>query len=105
MESGTPEPRPPLARTWSRRRPGGGGPGTPGPPPATRADLVEQSPRYRARQRGFAVRDAAEETDDPLRRLALQQIAGSAAADRPEQVVLGSRRREHDDLAARSGLA
>ena len=38
-------------------------------------------------------RDPAQELDDPLRRLALQQVAGGAAADRGEQVLLGARRR------------
>ena len=50
--------------------------------PAAAAQLVEQAPRDLAGERGLAVRDAAQERDDALRRLALEQVAGRAAADR-----------------------
>ena len=45
--------------------------------------------------------DAVQELGDPLRRLGLQQIAGRAAADGGEQVLVGAGGGEHDDLAAR----
>jgi signal transduction histidine kinase len=67
--------------------------------------LLEQPPGDRARQGGLAVGGAAQEVDDPGRRLALQQVAGGAAADGTEEVLLGSGRREHDDLAVGRGLA
>ena len=69
------------------------------------ADLLEQSPRDRARERGLAAGDAAEELDDPLRRLALQQVAGRPGADRLEEVLLRTRRGEHDDLRGGRGVA
>jgi hypothetical protein len=67
--------------------------------------LVEQPARNRARERRLALRDAAQERHDPVRRLALQQVAGGAAADRAEEVALVLRRRQHDDLRLRRGLA
>ena len=73
--------------------------------PAAAAQLVEQAPGDLARERRLAVGDAAQERDDPLGRLALQQVAGGARADRGEQVLLGAGRRQHDDLAAGSGGA
>src|SRR4051794_37040254 len=45
-------------------------------PAAAFAHLVEQAPRDRSRKRGLALSDAAQEGDDPLRRLALQQVTG-----------------------------
>jgi hypothetical protein len=62
------------------------------------AHLLEQAPGDLARQRGLAAHDAAEELDDAVGRFALEQIAGGAAADRGEQVLLGSRRGQDDDL-------
>ena len=69
------------------------------------ADLLEQSPRDRARERGLAASDAAEELDDPLRRFALQQVAGGPGTDRLEEVLLRTRRREHDDFRGGRGVA
>ena len=46
-----------------------------------------------------------EEVDQPAGRLGLEQVAGRAAADRGEEVLLGPGGGEHDDLALRSGLA
>ena len=68
--------------------------------PAAAAQLVEQPSCDLAGEGGFAVRDAAEEGDDPLRRLALQQVAGRAGADRAEQVLLGAGGGQDDDFAA-----
>ena len=65
-----------------------------------RAAAARLHPRARPR-----LRDAAQELDDALRRLALQQVAGGAAADRGEQVLLGAGGGEDDDLAVRGGLA
>lgn len=59
--------------------------------PAAGAHLVEQTPGDLARERRLAVRDPSQERDDPLGRLALQQVAGGAAADRGEQVLLRAR--------------
>jgi signal transduction histidine kinase len=69
-----------------------------------RPDLVEQPASDGPGESGFAVDDALEELRDALRRLGLEQIAGSAPANRREQVLLGARRREDDDLAAGRGL-
>ncbi len=71
--------------------------------PATDAHLIEQAARDLARQRGLTVRHPVQEGDDALGRLALQQIPGSAGADRAQKVLLGSGRRQDDDLAARVG--
>ena len=57
-------------------------------------------PRLRAPPRRCD--DAAEEADDPLGRLALQQIAGRAGANRREQVVLALRGGQDDHLATRA---
>ena len=48
--------------------------------------------------------DALEKLGDPLRRLGLEEVAGRTAANR-EQVLLGARGREDDDLATWSGFA
>ena len=48
------------------------------------------------------MRDAVEELGDALGRLGLQQVAGRAAADRGEQVLLGAGRGQDDDLALRA---
>src|SRR5205085_2784914 len=58
--------------------------------PAALAHLLEQAARDRTRERRFAAADAADEFDDPLRRLALEQVAGGPAANRGEEVVLGA---------------
>ena len=70
--------------------------------PAAAAQLIEQAPGDFAGQRSLAVGDAAEERDDPLRRLALQEVAGCSGANRREQVFLGAGGRQDDDLAAGS---
>ena len=49
--------------------------------PAALAHLLEQPPCDRPRERHLALRDAAQEADDPLGRLALQQVAGGAARE------------------------
>ena len=47
--------------------------------PAARAHLVEQAARDLARERRLAARHPAQEGDDPLRRLALQEVAAAPA--------------------------
>ena len=74
IASGTPEPRP---LPWRTCRAGGGRP---------------------AGECGLAVHDAVEERGNPLGRLGLQQIAGRTRADRREEVLLGARGGEDDDL-------
>src|SRR5436190_22224903 len=66
---------------------------------------LEQPPRDRAGEGGLALGGPAKELRDPLRALALQQVAGSAALDRGEQVLLGAGSRQHDDLALRGRSA
>jgi hypothetical protein len=51
------------------------------------------------------VRDAAQEEGDPLRGLALEQVAGGAGPHRLEQVLVRPGRGQHDDLALRRRLA
>ena len=82
IESGTPESsrRPSRTRSSSRR--------------ATAPESAA-SPRH----------DAVQELGDPLGRLGLEQVAGSARPDRGEQVLLGARSGEDDDLARRGGGA
>src|SRR5918995_6787845 len=55
---------------------------------AAGAKLIEQAAGDLARKGGLAVRDTAQERDDPLGWLALEQVAGCAGADRAEQVLL-----------------
>src|SRR6188768_1277018 len=69
------------------------------------ADLVEQAAGDGARERGLAVRDPTQELDDPTGRLALEQVAGGARADRGEQVLLGARGGEDHDLRVGRDLA
>jgi signal transduction histidine kinase len=64
--------------------------------PAALAHAVEQPPRDTARERCLASRDAAQEGRDLLRRLGLEQVAGGAGADRPEEVLLRVRRGQDD---------
>jgi signal transduction histidine kinase len=64
-----------------------------------RAHLVQQAACDRAGQGRLPVCDALEEARDALRRLRLQEIAGRTAADGGEQILLGARGSEHDDLA------
>jgi signal transduction histidine kinase len=61
---------------------------------------VEQPSRDLARERGLAARDPVQELGDPLRRLGLEQVAGCAAADRGEQVLVGSRGGQDNYLTA-----
>ena len=72
---------------------------------AAAAHLVEKPARDGPRKGRVAVDDSFEELGDPVRRLGLEHVAGRAAANRGEQVLLGARGREHDDLAAGRGLA
>src|SRR5215213_2842734 len=69
------------------------------------AHLLEQAARDRAGERRLAVRDAAEEPHDALGRLALEQVTGSPATDRAEQVLLGAGSSQYDHLARWSSLA
>ena len=66
---------------------------------------IEQPAGDRARQRRFAVGDAAQESRDPLGRLALQQIAGRTGTDRRQEVLLGAGGGEDDDLAVGGGVS
>src|SRR5919201_3049687 len=73
--------------------------GNPGLAAAAVSHLLEEPAGDGARQRRVALRGTAEILDDPLGRLALQQVAGGAAPDRAEQVVLGPRGGQDDHLA------
>ena len=66
---------------------------------------LEQAARDGAGQRGLAFDDPVQELRDALRGLALQQVAGGAAADRRQEVLLRPGRGEHDDLALGRGRA
>jgi signal transduction histidine kinase len=79
--------------------------GDAGPATVPDPDLVEQAAGDRAGESSLAVRDAIEEGRDLLGRLGLQEITGCAAANCLEQVFLGARRRQDDDLAVRGSLA
>ena len=72
---------------------------------AALAHLLHQPARDRARERRLAVGDAAQEVDDPLGRLVLQQVAGGAEADRAEQVRVVLGRGQDDDRGVGRGLA
>jgi signal transduction histidine kinase len=69
------------------------------------ANAVEQSPSDSARERRLAANDATQERRDLFGRLRLQQVAGCAGPDRREEVLLGIRRRQDDDLATGRLLA
>jgi signal transduction histidine kinase len=69
------------------------------------AHAVEQTPRDRTGQRGLAHCYPAQEGRNPLRRLALEEVAGGARPDRREQIVLRPRGRQDDHLARGSGVA
>ena len=73
--------------------------------PPSLSHLVEQPARDAARERRLPVHDAAEELDDPLGRLRLQQIARGAGPDRRQQVLLCPGGGEDDDLGLRCGGA
>jgi hypothetical protein len=73
-----------------------------GTPPPIRPPLRSWSSRRLAISPDSAVGDSAEERDDPLGRLALQEVPGRTRANRREQVFLGAGRRQNDDLAAGS---
>jgi signal transduction histidine kinase len=83
-----------FTRGESRRDPVGHARAAP-----TRPHLVEQPAGDRPREGRLAVDDAGEELRDPLGRFGLEQVAGSTAANRGEQVLLGAGRGEDDDLA------
>jgi len=87
-----------------RRQEGGDAIGHAGAAPAG-ANLVEEPARDGPGESCLAVDDALEELSDPLGRLGLEEVAGRAAADRREQVLLGARGGEHDDLACGRRLA
>ena len=69
------------------------------------ADAVEQPAGNAARERGLAADDAPQERRDLLGGLRLQQVAGGTRPDRRQEVLLGVRRREDDDLAVRRLLS
>jgi signal transduction histidine kinase len=69
------------------------------------ADTVHEPARDAAREGRVSAGDAAEERRDLLGRLRLQEVARGACANRGEEVLLGVRRGEHDDLALRGALA
>src|SRR5207245_2399119 len=62
--------------------------------------LLDEPAGDRAREGSLAAADPAQELDDPLGRLALQQVSRRTAADRSEQVLLRAVRGQDDDLAA-----
>ena len=72
--------------------------------PPTRPHLVEQPACDRPRESRLSLDDTFQELRDPLRRLGLEKVAGGPATNRREQVLLGPRGREDDDLAAWSGF-
>ena len=72
---------------------------------AALANALQEPPRDRAGERRFATGDAAEELCDPLRRLALEEVAGRARSDCREQVLLGSGSGQDHDFRVRRGFA
>src|SRR5437867_10781217 len=72
----------------ARAQDGGDRVGHAGLATATVAKLLDQPARDRSRERSLSTTDSAQELDDPLGRLALQQVPGRAAPDRREQVLL-----------------
>ncbi len=66
---------------------------------------IEEPAGDATRERGLAASDASQERRDLLGGLGLQEVPGRARADRPEKVLLGVRRGQDDDLAARGPLA
>ena len=76
-----------------------------GPAPAVRPHLLEQPTSDASGKCRLSLRDAAQELDDSRRRLALQEVARSAGADRSEEVLLHRRGRQHDHLAFGCGFA
>ena len=68
------------------------------------AHTLEQPPCDCAGEGSFAACDAAQELCDPLRRLALQQVAGRSRADGREQVLLGPGRGQDHDFRIRRGV-
>jgi signal transduction histidine kinase len=68
------------------------------------ANAVEEPACDRAGESRLTARDAAEKLGNPLGRLALQKVARRTGTDRGEQVLLGARCREDDDLRLRRRL-
>ena len=66
--------------------------------PTSVADAIEQAPCDSAGQGRVAAGDAAEEGGNLLGRLGLQEVARRAGTDGGEEILLGVRRRQHDDL-------
>jgi hypothetical protein len=74
-------------------------------PTPARAHLLEQPARNRPGEGGLTVHDALEELGDPVGRLGLEEVAGSATTNRGEQVFLRPRGGKDDHLAAGRRLA
>jgi signal transduction histidine kinase len=66
--------------------------------------LLQQAAGDLAGKGGLPLRDRPQELRDPLRRLALEQVTGGTASDRGQQVRLGARGGEDDDLGLGGGL-
>jgi len=66
--------------------------------PTAVAHTIEESSRDSTREGCISARDAAEERGDLFGRLGLEQVARCTRSDRGEEVLLGIRRREDDDL-------
>ena len=66
---------------------------------------LEQATGDASRQRGVAACDATEKRGNLLGRLRLEEVARGSSADRGQEVLLGVRGGEHDDLGARCALA
>ena len=67
-------------------------------------DPLEQSPGDAPRKRGVAACNPAEERGDLLGRLRLEEVARRSGADRGQQVLLGVRGGEYDDLGTGRAL-
>jgi signal transduction histidine kinase len=72
---------------------------------ATLAHLLEQTAGDLAGERSLALADSAQELDQPLRRLVLEEVAGSTAADRGQEILLRPGGGQDDDLAVRRRVA
>ena len=73
--------------------------------PAAVAHPLEEPPRDTSGERGVSSGYAAQERCDLLGRLRLQEVTGCAGPDGSEQILLGVRCRQHDDLGRRGALA
>src|SRR4051812_31727010 len=90
---------------FARRERGGDRVGHAATTTAAGTHLLEQTAGHRSRERSLPLRDAAQEVDDPLGWLALQQVARGACANRAEEVLLRPGRREDHDLAVGGSVA